>query len=78
MEKLIISNFIFFSDIIPGNLGGYLERRRTTMIYDNGYEWTLQNTPGQQSVDMAGETGQRPSAITTEPLNVSVISRRET
>jgi hypothetical protein len=38
MEKLIIFNlnFSFFSDIIPRGLGGYLERRRITEIYDNG------------------------------------------
>jgi hypothetical protein len=36
MEKLIIFNFNFFRGILPGDLGGYLERRRTTEIYDNG------------------------------------------
>jgi hypothetical protein len=36
MEKLMISNLNFFSGIIPGDLGGYLERRKTTEIYDNG------------------------------------------
>jgi hypothetical protein len=34
MEKSII--FKSFSGIIPGDLGVYLERRRTTEIYDNG------------------------------------------
>jgi hypothetical protein len=36
MEKLIIFNFNLVSGIVPGGLGGYRERRRTTEIYDNG------------------------------------------
>jgi hypothetical protein len=38
MEKLIIFNFNsnVFRDIMPGDLGGYLEMRRTSEIYDNG------------------------------------------
>jgi hypothetical protein len=34
MEELII--FTFVTGIVPGDLGGYLERRRATEIYDNG------------------------------------------
>jgi hypothetical protein len=40
MEKLVIFNF--FRDIIPRDLGGYLQRRRTTEIYDNG-SWIMDN-----------------------------------
>jgi hypothetical protein len=54
------------------------EEQPRYMIMDNEYEWTLQNTPGKQSVDRAGEMGQRLSAITAESINVDVISRGET
>jgi hypothetical protein len=36
MEKLIIFAFNFFSGIMSGDLGGYLERRRAIEIYDDG------------------------------------------
>jgi hypothetical protein len=36
MEKLIIFKFNSFRGIMPGDLGAYLERRRTTEISDNG------------------------------------------
>jgi hypothetical protein len=36
MEKLIILNFNFFRAITPRDFGGYLERRGTTEMYDNG------------------------------------------
>jgi hypothetical protein len=35
MEKLIILVFNFFSGIMPGDLGGYLERSRTPETSDN-------------------------------------------
>jgi hypothetical protein len=36
MEKLIIFVFNFFRGTMPLDLEGYLERRRTTEIYENG------------------------------------------
>jgi hypothetical protein len=43
------------------------EEQLRYMIMDNGYEWTLPNTRGKQSVDRARETSQRLSAISHLP-----------